>query len=86
MINSIILCTVNGVFILISFTIGLSFGVKLRNNEKIAVENPVKKIKEKKIAKKQEEKIAKEAEIEEINLANIDAYDGTPYGQKEFPE
>ena len=86
MINSVILCTVFGVFILVSFTIGLSFGVKLRNNEKIELPNPVKEIKKNRVIKKQAEKLAREAEIEEINLANIDAYDGTEFGQKDFPE
>ena len=44
--ETIILCTIFGVFILLAFILGLVFGCKLRNNEKITVPNlnPVKTI------------------------------------------
>lgn len=84
----IILCTVFGVFILISFTIGLCFGCKLRNNETIKIPNlnPIKAIKDYKEEVKQKEKEDREQEILEQNLANIDAYDGTEAGQLDFKD
>ena len=82
--ETIILCAIFGIFILISFITGLSYGVKLRNNEKIEFINPVKKInkamKDKKI-KHEEETKTKELET---MLENIDNYDGTETGQKEI--
>ena len=84
--NEILLCTIFGVFILVSFTIGLAFGCKLRNGEAITIPsiNPVKVVKERKKEKIQREKEEKEQEIFEQNLANIDAYDGTETSQKDF--
>lgn len=86
--NEIILCTIFGVFILFSFITGLSFGCKLKNNETIKLPNlnPVKAIKDHKEERKQKEKDDKEQEILEQNLANIEAYDGTEYGQKDFED
>lgn len=88
MSETIILCTLFGVFILVSFIVGLSFGVKLRNNEKIEIPNlnPVKAVKKAVKESKQEREIEKEQEIFEINMANIDAYDGTGTGQLKFPK
>lgn len=87
MIYTIILCTIFGVFILVSFLLGLSFGVKLRNNEKIEMPNinPVKKIKKIVNEHKEEKNSLREQEIFEIEMANIDMYDGTGMGQKELP-
>ena len=84
--ETIILCTIFGVFILLSFTLGLSFGYKLRNKESIKIPtlNPLKAIREYQTEKKQREKKDREQEILEQNLANIDAYDGTETGQKDF--
>ena len=84
--ETVIICTLFGVFILLSFTIGLSFGCKLRNNEVVKIPNlnPIKGIKNYKEEKKRKEKEDKEQEILEQNLANIDAYDGTDKGQKDF--
>ena len=86
--ETIILCSIFGIFILLSFILGLVFGCKLRNNEKITVPNlnPIKTISK----HKQEKRIQRNKELEEeilkINLENIENYDGTEYGQKEFPE
>lgn len=87
MIYTIILCTIFGVFILVSFILGLSFGVKLRNNEKIEMPtiNPVKKIKKIVNEHKEEKNSLKEQELFETEMANIDVYDGTGIGQKELP-
>ena len=54
--------------------------------KKQLMKQPVKKIKETREIKKVEQKLDKEAMIEEINLANIDSYDGTDLGQLEFPK
>lgn len=86
--ETIILCTIFGVFILLAFILGLVFGCKLRNNEKITVPNlnPVKTISK----HKQEKNIQRNKELEEeilkINLENIENYDGTELGQKDFPD
>ena len=84
----IILCTIFGVFILVSFTIGLAFGCKLRNNETIKMPNVnlVKAVKDHRKEKAQKEKEDREQEIFEQNLANINAYDGTDIGQKDFED
>lgn len=74
------------VLIFLSFVVGLHYGSKVRNNEVITIPNPVKKIKEHKEVKKVEAKLDKEQKIEEINLANIDSYDGTELGQLDFPK
>ena len=87
MTEVIILCGLFGAFILGSFTIGLSFGVKLRNNEKIEIPNlnPVKAVKKAVKESKQERENEKEKTLFEIEMANIDSYDGTGFGQKELP-
>ena len=86
MIESIILCTVFGVFILISFTIGLYYGSKVKRDENITLPNPVKKVKQIKKTKELEAKVERQKLIDEINLANIENSDGTGFGQQDFPE
>ncbi len=81
-----ILSALSIVLIFLSFIFGLHYGSKIRKDEKIEVPNPIKKISEHVEQKKLEEKLDKEAEIEEINLLNIDTYDGTGLGQKQFPD
>ncbi len=86
--ETIILCTIFGVFILISFILGLVFGFKLRSNEKITMPNlnPIKTVKNHKKEKEFQKNKELEEEILKINLENIENYNGTEYGQKEFPE
>ena len=86
--DTIILCTIFGVFILISFLLGLVFGFKLRNDEKITMPNlnPIKTVKNYKKEKEFQKNKELEEEILKINLENIENYNGTEYGQKEFPE
>lgn len=74
------------VLIFFAFITGLHYGSKIKSDEVVEIPNPVKKVKEYKQVKKLEEKLDKEAIIEEINLANIDSYDGTELGQQSFPE
>jgi hypothetical protein len=87
MIETIILCALYGIFILLSFVLGLNYGVKLRNNEPIDVPNlnPVKAVKNAVKEAKEEHTKNIERTINEINTFNIDNYDGTGLGQKDFP-
>lgn len=76
------------VLIFLAFITGLHYGSKVKNNEVINMPNinPVKVVKNKMEDKKIEKAREKEQIIEEINLANIDSYDGTGIGQKDFPK
>ena len=82
----LIISSLSIVLIFLSFIIGLHYGSKIKSGEIIEVPNPIKKAKEHKQIKKIEKKLDKEALIEEINLANIDSYNGTELGQQNFPE
>lgn len=82
----LIISALSMVLIFFAFITGLHYGSKIKSNEVIDIPNPVRKIKDKKTIKKAKEKINKEQEIEEINLANIDSYDGTDLGQLDFPK
>lgn len=83
MIEGIILCTIVGVFIIVSYSLGLKNGQKLSKNEDVIVPNinPVKVVTEG--IEKHEER--KKQEREEIIDYNIDNYDGTGLGQKDVP-
>lgn len=83
MIEAIILCTIVGVFIIVSYSLGLKNGQRLSKNEEVVVPNvnPVKVV-TKKIEKHEERK---KQEREEIIDYNIDNYDGTGLGQKDVP-
>lgn len=83
MIETIILCTIFGVFIIVSYSLGLKNGQRLSKNEEVVVPNvnPIKAIADEK--EKYEER--KKQEIQEINSYNIDHYDGTGLGQKDIP-
>lgn len=75
-----------GTFMIVSFYLGFILGYKKTNKEKIEIPtlNPVKIIRENKENREEIERARKEQEIMDINLANIDAYDGTGVGQKDF--
>ena len=80
----ILLCTVFGVFILLSFVIGVRIGQKVNNDEPIRL-NPVRVIDEYKEEKEVKRQI-KEAESKlNVMFDNIDTYDGTGLGQKDIP-
>lgn len=81
--ESIILCTIFGVFILVAYSLGLKNGQRLSKNEEVVVPNinPIKIIADEK--ERYEER--KKQEIQEINSYNIDHYDGTGLGQKDIP-
>lgn len=81
--ESIILCTIFGVFILVAYSLGLKNGQRISKNEEVVVPNvnPIKVITEEK--ERTEEK--KKQEAYEIMMSNIDNYDGTGLGQKDIP-
>ena len=80
----ILLCTVFGVFILLSFVIGVRIGQKVNNDEPIRL-NPIRAIDEYKEEKEVKRQI-KEAESKlTVMFDNIDTYDGTGLGQKDIP-
>lgn len=83
MIEAIILCTIFGVFIIVSYSLGLKNGQRLSKNEEVVVPNvnPVKVVTEE--IEKHEEK--KKQQAYEIMMSNIDIYDGTGLGQQDIP-
>lgn len=85
MMDVVILCALFGIFILISFIKGIQIGIKLRKDELIEIQGPITYIKEKVQENKDNKIIEKEQEITQINLDNIDSYDGSGIGQKDIP-
>ena len=81
-----VLSALSIVLIFFAFISGLHYGSKTKKNDVIDLPNPQKKIKAHFENKRVEEARNREQEIEEINLANIDSYDGTEIGQKQFPK
>lgn len=81
--DTILLIFLVGCFILVAYTLGLKNGQKLKNNEEIKMPevNPVRLLKNE--MENYEEK--KKQEINEINMFNIDNYDGTGLGQRDIP-
>ena len=79
--ETVLICTVFGVFLCLSFLLGAKVGQTITQNKIIEIPmlNPIKKLKEYKQTKKQQE------EIEELNklMQNIDNYDGSEIGQQE---
>ena len=83
MIESIVLCTIFGVFILVAYSLGLKNGQRISKNEEVVMPNinPVKVVTEE--IEKHEEK--KKQQAYEIMMSNIDNYDGTGLGQQDIP-
>lgn len=73
--------------IFLAFIWGLHYGSMIKHDKVIEKPNvnPVKIIKKEIEHHREEEKNDKERAIEEINLYNIDNYDGTGIGQKDIP-
>ena len=91
MIELIILGIVSVVAIILiffAFLAGLHYGSMIRNDETIKKPtlSPIKIVKDTINESKNDAKTLKEQEIEDTILANIDAYDGTGYGQKDIPK
>lgn len=72
-----------GIFIILSYTLGLKNGQKLKNNEEIKIPeiNPVKIVRNEIETSKQKKK----QDAYDTMMANIDNYDGTGLGQKDIP-
>lgn len=64
----------------ISFTVGAIIGQKTSKGEAVNIPNPSKVFNEYKVAKEERE----EQEKFNVMMANIDAYDGTPLGQRDW--
>lgn len=79
----ILLCTVFGVFILLSFVIGVRIGQKVNNNEPIEL-NPVKVYKDYKEEEESKRQLKFSEEVMNTMLENIDNYNGTAEGQKDI--
>lgn len=77
----VLICTIFGVFLCISFLIGARVGQKVSANQEIKMPtlNPAKKVKA--IIKEKENK--REAERMATILQNIENYDGSELGQLE---
>ena len=83
----ILFCSIFGLIIMASYTLGLRNGQKLAKKEEITMPdvNPVS-IVNKQIEKHEiKHEIKKEQELLNIMMDNIDNYDGTGAGQKELP-
>lgn len=65
---------------LFSFIVGAIIGQKTSNGEAVSIPTPTKAYKDYQVAKEEEE----EQEMFDIMMANIDSYDGTPLGQKDW--
>lgn len=72
-----------GIFIILSYTLGLKNGQKLNNNEEIKIPeiNPVKIVRNEIETFEQKKK----QDAYDTMMANIDNYDGTGLGQKDIP-
>jgi uncharacterized membrane protein (DUF106 family) len=79
--ETITLIALIGLLMLVSYDIGAKKGSKIDNR----IKSPVELIKEAKKNKEQREMEQLNKEIEEINMHNIEVYDGTSIGQKSFP-
>lgn len=80
MFETIVLCTIFGVFILIAYTLGLKNGQRLKENKTIELPKITETVKE--IFNKDknfEDSLSKE---EQISWQNINNYDGTKESQK----
>lgn len=66
---------------ILCFFIGAKIGQKIVRNETIEIPSPRKAIESHRQAKQEK----KEKDIENLILANIDAYDGTEIGQRDIP-
>lgn len=72
-----------GIFIILSYTLGLKNAQKLKNNEEIKIPeiNPVKIVRNEIETFEQKKK----QDAYDTMMANIDNYDGTGLGQKDIP-
>lgn len=80
--DQLTLIIVIGTMNLLCFYFGAKIGQKVISGKEVKIiENPIDAFKEHKEKEKQEE----ENKVLDVIQQNIDAYDGTPYGQKDIP-
>ena len=79
MIETIIICTIFGIFLIVSFIIGARVGQKIVKGEevKITPPNPITVVKEHHENKELKKELDKEQERLQIMMENIENYDGT---------
>jgi hypothetical protein len=84
LIEPIVLITVQGIICALCFYMGAKVGQKVVRGETIETPKfePVKTIQE----YNEQKEVRKEQEKQKIIAENIDAYNGTPYGQQELPK
>lgn len=82
--DTILLISIIALINVLSFTIGAKVGQKVVRHEPIELPKlePVKAVKE----FNERREVNKEQERDKIIAANIDAYNGTPYGQQDIPK
>lgn len=78
--ETVIVVIAVGIMVMASFYMGAKLGQTVYRGETIKLPNPVKAIEEHKAAVQAE----KAKTIFETNMANIDTYDGTGLGQRDF--
>lgn len=69
---------------LLSFTIGAIIGQKVVKKEPIEI-NPIKALQQEVAIKESNRLIEEEKRKFDVEMANIDAYDGTSVGQQDLP-
>ena len=79
--ETITLIALIGLLMLVSNDIGARKSSKIDNR----IKGPIELVKEAKKNKEQRQMEQLNKEIEEINMHNIEVYDGTSAGQKSFP-
>lgn len=84
MIWTFLFSIIFGAFIMFSFYFGVKIGQSTTAGEKVEIKGPIQAIKKHReiVQAKEDEEL--QNRIEEINLHNIDVYDGTGTGQEQF--
>lgn len=74
-----------GIFMLLAFFMGVKLTQQIYNDKEVSFEvNPIKAIQEERKAKERAEKLDKIEREYQINLENIENYNGDATGQKDF--
>ena len=81
---TVLIILATGFICLLSFYMGLKSGNK-EPIEPIKIPNPIKKYQEYKEVQKENKQQQREQQILDVNMENINNYDGTSLGQKDIP-
>jgi hypothetical protein len=82
MIETALLILTVGTLCIACFFIGAKVGQKVSRGETIEAPHPIKAIEE----HKEKQKVQREQDRIDVIMQNIEAYDGTGYGQKDVPK